>query len=108
PFSPDAFSYGPNQERWNSGSGYAGLRIVHPVKGFGEVASFLGATYFRMIGRSQVFGASARGLALDTTQLGHEEFPVFREFWLYKPAERDRQISVFALMDSPSVAGAFE
>jgi glucans biosynthesis protein len=108
PFSPDAFSYGPNQLRWNSGGGYAGLRIVHPVGGFGEVASFLGASYLRMIGLGQTYGASARGLALNTSRIGHEEFPVFREFWLRKPAPRDREIRVFALLDSPSVAGAFE
>jgi glucans biosynthesis protein len=47
-------------------------------------------------------------LALNTASLNHEEFPVFREFWLKKPARGDDSITVWALLDGPSVAGAFE
>jgi periplasmic glucans biosynthesis protein len=106
--APELFDFGTNHVDLPPDLDYAGFRIMHPVAGFGEVASFLGASYFRMVGRGETFGASARGLALNTVLLGHEEFPFFREFWLGKPHAHDRAIMVWALLDSPSVAGAFE
>lgn len=108
PVSPDLFDFGTNRVDLPPDMDYAGFRIMHPVGGFGEVASFLGASYFRMVGRGETFGASARGLALNTVLLGHEEFPFFRELWLGKPRAQDRAMIVWALLDSPSVAGAFE
>ena len=43
---------------------------------------FVGASYFRAIGRQHVYGLSARGLAIDTAESSGEEFPWFKEFWL--------------------------
>ena len=43
--------------------------------------SFLGASYFRFLGRGQSYGLSARGLAVNTGG-DDEEFPFFREFWI--------------------------
>jgi glucans biosynthesis protein len=108
PFSSELFSYGANRFDGAGELGFAGFRITHPVQEFGEVASFLGASYFRLIGRGQVYGTSARGLAVNTTSLAAEEFPAFREFWIRKPGLRDRELAVLALMDSPSVTGAFK
>jgi glucans biosynthesis protein len=51
-----------------------------------EVMSVLGASYFRVIGKGQVYGLSARGLAIDTAMLSGEEFPNFTEFWIQRPA----------------------
>ena len=68
--------------------GFAGLRVHYPIKTASyqdEVAVFLGASYFRMIGRDQVYGLSARGIAIDTALASGEEFPWFREFWLVQP-----------------------
>lgn len=107
-FSRDAFSFGTNQVELTPALDYAGFRIIHNTAQFGEVASFLGASYFRMIGRGQAFGASARGLALNTVEQAGEEFPVFREFWIRQPAKSDKSITVWALLDSPSAAGALE
>lgn len=93
------------------GLGLAGFRVLHPInhadKLDDEIASFLGATYFRMIGRGQVYGASARGLAIDTALPSGEQFPFFREFWIARPARDDRHLTIYALMDSPSVTGAY-
>src|SRR5690606_22180438 len=93
------------------GLGIAGFRVLHavnsPDKPDDEIASFLGATYFRMIGRGQVYGASARGLAIDTAQPSGEQFPRFTEFWIARPARDDNHIDVYALLDSPSVTGAY-
>lgn len=107
PFTPEAFSF-TNRLELPPALDYAGFRITAPGQAFGEVAVFLGASYFRMLGRGQSFGASARGLALNTVQLGKEEFPAFRQFWLRRPGPRDTNVTVWALLDSPSVSGGYE
>ncbi|MFO1161924.1 MAG: glucan biosynthesis protein [Reyranellaceae bacterium] len=89
----------------------AGFRLLHPLNRadkFDEVAAFLGASYFRIIGRDQVYGSSARGLAIDTGIGGKpEEFPLFRAFWLVKPRPDAKELTVWALLDSAGAAGAF-
>ena len=47
-----------------------------------------------------VYGLSGRGLAIDTGLPVAEEFPAFREFWLVRPAARDKQLVFYALLDS--------
>jgi glucans biosynthesis protein len=88
----------------------AGFKLTFPLNRpdkFDEVAAYLGASYFRVIGRGQVYGTSARGLAIDTGTNQPEEFPTFRSFWLVKPADDARQMTVWALLDSPGATGAF-
>jgi glucans biosynthesis protein len=70
--------------------------------------SFLGASYFRVIGKGQVYGLSGRALALDTTPPGGEEFPAFREFWIQRPQPQERDLVIYALLDSPRATGAYE
>jgi glucans biosynthesis protein len=73
--------------------GFAGFRLHYPIKRKeykDEVIVFLGATYFRAIGRDQAFGASARAVALNTALPSGEEFPFFTEFWLVQPAPTRR------------------
>jgi len=111
-FSPDQFAYGANEfaSRVPHDLGYAGLRIHYPIKSVAyqdEVIVFLGASYFRAVGRDQGFGISARGLALDTALPSGEEFPWFREFWLVRPAPGARELIVYALLDSESLTGAY-
>jgi glucans biosynthesis protein len=111
-FSPDQFSYGLNDfaSRVPQELGYAGFRIHAPFKTKDypdEVIVFLGATYFRAVGRDQAFGLSARGLAIDTAESHGEEFPFFKEFWLLSPGPKATEIVVFALLDSPSLTGAY-
>ena len=91
--------------------GFAGFRLHHPINThqyFDEVAAFLGASYFRAVGRRQVYGLSARGLAVDTGLARGEEFPVFREFWMEKPTPDVKHFTLYALLDSPSVSGAYQ
>src|SRR5882672_3183081 len=87
----------------------AGFRLLQPLNRpgkFDEVVAFLGASYFRAIGRGQIYGGSARGLAIDTGIGGKpEEFPHFRAFWLLKPAANAKDMTVWALLDSPGAAG---
>lgn len=92
------------------GTGFAGFRLrgETEAKGqFQEYAVFQGASYFRAIGRGQGYGISARGLALNTGEPGGEEFPVFREFWIEAAEPGADTVTVHALLDSPSVAGAY-
>jgi glucans biosynthesis protein len=114
PFSADDYSYdGEAQallEHDLSGSDHAGFRLHYPINSeeyADEFAVFLGASYFRLVGREQIYGLSTRGLAIDTASAEGEEFPSFREFWLYKPSSDAKQFELLALMDSPSLSGAY-
>jgi glucans biosynthesis protein len=92
------------------GTGFAGFRLLGEVEvenRFQEYAVFQGASYFRAIGRGQAYGLSARGLALNTAADGPEEFPVFRDFWIEAAEPGAAEVTVHALMDSPSVSGAY-
>jgi glucans biosynthesis protein len=91
--------------------GYAGFRVRYPLNRsevFDEVIVFLGASYFRAVGRGQSYGLSARGLAINTGLATPEEFPRFREFWLGKPEPGDETLTFYALLDSESVTGAYK
>ncbi len=73
-----------------------------------EFLSFLGASYFRGVGLGEAWGSSARGIAVDTA-LPHraEEFPYFRAFWIVAPGRNARHLGLCALLDSPSLTGAY-
>ncbi len=109
-YSPDMFTFGAAAKPAATDLGFAGFRLHAPINRpdyFDEVCAFLGASYFRAVGRGQRYGLSARGLALRTADPAGEEFPFFKAFWLERPAPGAAQIRVHALMDSPSAAAAF-
>lgn len=90
--------------------GFSGFRIHGPINRadvMDEYAVFQGATYFRAVGRGELYGLSARGLAINTAKPPGEEFPLFRSFWIEKPAPGAPEIVVYALLDSPSTTGAY-
>jgi glucans biosynthesis protein len=108
--SPDMFDFsGTTLKSVPATVAIAGFRISYPLHGpqLDEVVAFLGASYFRPIGREQAYGVSARGLAIDTGLPRPEEFPVFRAFWLVTPTETARDVVVYALLDTPAAAGAY-
>ncbi|PPC79779.1 MAG: glucan biosynthesis protein D [Hyphomicrobium sp.] len=89
---------------------FSGLRVHGPINRsdyYDEYAVFQGASYFRAVGRSQHYGMSARGLAINTARPGGEEFPLFRSFWIEKPQAGSTGIVIHALLDSPSTTGAY-
>ncbi|MGH8258631.1 MAG: glucan biosynthesis protein, partial [Steroidobacteraceae bacterium] len=92
--------------------GFAGFRVHYPLQTptyKDELIVFLGASYFRVLGRNEVYGLSARGLAINTASTSGEEFPWFTDFWLVKPAQPEqRTLTIYALLDSPSIAGAYQ
>ena len=111
-FSPRQFDYGRVHfpEPLPRDIHFAGLRVLYPVnhpRKQDEVASFIGASYFRLLGARQRYGASFRGLAIDTAEPSGEEFPRFTEFWVEKPGAHSTFLQVFALLDSPRAAGAY-
>ncbi|WP_230633427.1 glucan biosynthesis protein G [Pseudomonas fluorescens] len=90
--------------------GYAGFRVLYPINKADkqdEIMTMLGASYFRVIGKGQVYGLSARGMAIDTALPSGEEFPRFREFWIQRPKPTDKHLVIFALLDSPRATGAY-
>ncbi len=90
--------------------GFSGIRLqfqINKPRLFDEFAVFQGASYFRAVGRNQGYGLSARGLAMRTGDPKGEEFVIFRAFWIEEPARSSTTVVVHALLDGPSVSGAF-
>ena len=87
--------------------GFAGFRLNVAPDFHRDVAAFLGASYFRAVGGTMQYGLSARGLAVDCGLPQPEEFPDFVAYWFERPAADATMLVVYALLDSPSVAGAY-
>jgi glucans biosynthesis protein len=112
-FSSELFDYAKTKlaRHAPSNAGFAGFRIHYPINTpdyYDEIVAFLGASYFRALPKGLFYGMSVRGLAINTADEAGEEFPFFKEFWIVKPAAKDKKITVYALLDSPSVVGAYE
>jgi glucans biosynthesis protein len=110
-YRSDQFSFGntppPGPE---ADLGFAGFRLHAPINRpdyYDEVCVFLGASYFRAVARGEIYGLSARGLAINTGEAKGEEFPLFKTFWIEKPAANANSIVVHALLDSESAAAAY-
>ncbi|HZP92465.1 MAG TPA: glucan biosynthesis protein G, partial [Burkholderiales bacterium] len=111
-FNPDAFDYGAVKvdPHGLGGLGFGGVRVHYPVntpKYKDEVLAFLGASYFRAIGSGQRFGVIGRGLAVDTGLAPGEEFPRFVQFWIERPKPGAKELTMYALLDSRRVTGAY-
>lgn len=111
-YDPARFDFGglSFDSKTTSKLGYAGFRVLYPINRADkedEIMSVLGGSYFRVIGKGQVYGLSARGLAIDTGLSKPEEFPRFTEFWIERPAQQDKQMVFYALLDSPRATGAY-
>ena len=88
-------------------AGFAGFRVQFVTDWKDDVAAFLGASYFRAVGGdTRQYGLSARALAVDTAFPRPEEFPRFTSFWFERPAKDAGVLTLYALLDSPSIAGA--
>ncbi len=101
----------PEDVEFGNAVGFAGFRLWSHYganEPFEEVVAFLGASYFRAIGDDHNYGISARGLAINTGLPQPEEFPVFREFYLERPAPDAKAARFWAVMDSKSVGGLYQ
>lgn len=109
-YDPAMFEYegtGVNGRRLPKDLGFAGFKLINYTDPSRDIAAFLGASYFRAVGGEMQFGLSARGLAIDTGLPRPEEFPVFTAFWFERAVEHAESMTVYALLESPSVAGAY-
>ncbi len=111
-YEPALFDYGKNKidDPLPDTLGFAGFRLHHPLNRpdiFDEIGVFLGASYFRSLGKGEVYGLSARGLAVDTGVPTGEEFPFFRDFYLERPRPGATRVTLHALLDSRSMTGAY-
>jgi periplasmic glucans biosynthesis protein len=111
PYTANLFDYGRTKidKPLPINLGFAGFRLHYPLnspKIYDEVIAFLGASYFRFLGRGQRYGLSARGLAVEAGT-PNEEFPFFREFWIESPESGADRITIYALLDGQSATGAY-
>lgn len=111
-YNTDIFRYDEEvaDVRNEDAQGYSGFRVYHPINSaerFEEFLVFQGASYFRATAKDQFYGLSARGLAINTARPQGEEFPYFTDFWLERPAVGAETIVIHALLNSPSVTGAY-
>lgn len=118
-FTPDVFDFAPNlfantdlnlTEEQRAQLGWSGFRLRFPINDDetnDEFVVFQGASYFRAVARDTLYGLSARGLAIKTGDPEGEEFPRFSHFWIYRPQTGAHSITIDALLDSPSITGAY-
>ncbi|MDP5009027.1 MAG: glucan biosynthesis protein, partial [Glaciimonas sp.] len=109
-YSADMFNYGKSGlhgTKMPKNLGFAGFRVNAHSDLERDITAFLGASYFRAVGSDLQYGMSARGLAVDCGMERPEEFPIFTSFWLERPSKKSDKLVVYALLDSPSVAGAY-
>ncbi|MDO5612893.1 MAG: glucan biosynthesis protein G [Paracoccus sp. (in: a-proteobacteria)] len=117
PFDPHLLEFDPSQ--FPDGAdldtvgkmGWSGFRMRCPLNRpdvRDEFLVFQGASYFRAVARGTLYGLSARGLAIDTGSPRGEEFPLFTDFWIEEPAPDAESVRIYAMLDSKSLAGAFQ
>lgn len=113
PYAANLFDYGRVKidRPLPVGLGFAGFRLhgaLNDPRVQDEIISFLGASYFRFLSRGQKYGLSARGLAVNAGARDAEEFPAFTQFWIEQPEAEADSITMYALMESESLTGAFQ
>ncbi|MAM57751.1 MAG: glucan biosynthesis protein D [Salinicola sp.] len=113
-FRPDLFDYSRadvdvSQLEGQGDLGFAGFRVFkEPSLTERDIVSFLGASYFRAVDDTYQYGLSARGVTVNTYSDGKtEEFPAFTRFWFETPKPGATTFTAYALLDSPSLAGAY-
>jgi len=107
-YSPSLFTFGKAEfaAQLPEDLGFAGFRVMDEG-GKPDWLAFLGAAYFRSSGQLDQYGLSARGVAIDTGLPTPEEFPRFTGFWFEASAADPLAVVIYALMDGPSIAGAY-
>ena len=91
----------------NAISGFRVHGQLKPGGGMDEFLVFMGSSYFRALANAMGYGISARGLGVNTVHPDGEEFPDFTTFWIVRPEPGDTTVTLYALLDGPSVAGAY-
>lgn len=114
PYAKGRFTYPTRSlyEQIPANLGYAGFQIGYA---FGAKHArhqsflvFLGASYFRGIGSGQVYGTSARGIAVNTGLPSGEQFPRFTQYWLVRPQPNADAMKFYALLNGKNLTGAYQ
>lgn len=112
-YSPDYFAMPADSvaRQLPPDAGFAGFRLQESRQEerwkTHDWLAFLGASYFRAIGALNQYGLSARGVLVDAAVPDRdEEFPDFTEFYI-GPAAAGEVVEIHALLDGPSITGAF-
>ncbi len=109
--------YNPRYFDWNStgldktlphDAGFSGFRVMNARDTERDWLAFQGASYFRASGTDDQYGLSARGIAVNTAASTREEFPVFTAFWLTEGTAPDGPVTIYALLEGPSLTGAYK
>jgi len=105
-YGPDYFDYAGTglDTRALGNLGFSGFRVLDSQDKPTDWLAFQGASYFRSSGQDAQYGASARGIAINTAGATAEEFPRFSQFWL---DANGPVVTVYALLDGPSITGAY-
>jgi periplasmic glucans biosynthesis protein len=105
-YGPDYFDYSVSglDPKALANLGFAGFRVMDGQGKPTDWLAFQGASYFRSSGQDAQYGASARGIAINTAAATAEEFPRFSQFWLEASGPA---VAIFALLDGPSITGAY-
>jgi len=108
-YRPDYFDYGDTGlgRKLPADLGFSGFRVLDGADAQTDWLAFQGASYFRSAGEQNQYGASARGIAVDTALATREEFPRFTEFWITESPHPDGAVTIYALLDGPSITGAY-
>jgi glucans biosynthesis protein len=106
-YRPDYFDYGASglDPKPLAKLGFAGFRLMESQTSQVDWLAFQGASYFRSSGQDGQYGASARGVAVNTALQSAEEFPRFSQFWL---TENGPVATIYTLLEGPSLTGAYK
>ena len=109
-YSAEDFDYGGTglEAKLPPDLGFSGFRVMDSAKADTDWLAFQGASYFRSSGEQNQYGGSARGVAVNTVAASKEEFPRFVEFWIAEPEPDTPTITIYALLDGPSLTGAYQ
>jgi glucans biosynthesis protein len=109
-FDPAMYDYsraGISTGQLPANLGFAGFRLYFHTDWTRDCAAFQGASYFRAVDGELQYGMSQRGLAIDCGMPSPEEFPDFVAYYLERPQKDSSRLTVYGLLDSASVAGAY-
>lgn len=105
-YDPAQFNFGKLAPPQGSDLGFSGFRVAFGHERPREVGVFQGATFFKVVGRAQNFGAMARALIIRPGETRGEDIPFFRSFWIERPSSMASVLVLHGLLDSESATGA--
>jgi glucans biosynthesis protein len=109
-YSPNYFDWGGTglDRMLPRDAGFSGFRVMNGREIERDWIAFQGASYFRASGTDDQYGASARGIAVNAASSTREEFPVFTTYWISEGTASDGPVTVYALLEGPSLTGAYK